>query len=255
MKSYFSRSLVIAASAFLLSFSVQSSSFAQGKEQGQQGSSNSQPLQFLQDQIDNIQLTPGPQGEKGDTGDPGAKGDTGDTGAKGDPGAPGMQGPPGPIGSAGELATIPAWKDATGAFIGFFGARGHAIRALPNGQSYALHLRETPHGMINRIDAPIKAHFELPVFLFLEPDCPDFAQPFMNADHGVRGVALGGVFNGTIFAPDLSTASMTAVASILSGASGAFECENVNDDINLALPVEERLPIFEPPFTVQAIGE
>jgi hypothetical protein len=95
MKSYFSRLLVIAASAFLLSFAVQSPSFAQGKGQGQQGSSNGQTFQVLQDQIDNIQLTPGPQGEKGDTGDAGAKGDTGDTGAQGEPGPPGMQGPPG----------------------------------------------------------------------------------------------------------------------------------------------------------------
>ena len=43
--------------------------------------------------IDGIELTPGPKGDKGDPGSPGAKGDKGDPGspgAKGDPGADGF---------------------------------------------------------------------------------------------------------------------------------------------------------------------
>jgi hypothetical protein len=67
----------------------------------------------LQNQINTIQLTPGPQGEqglkgdtgdtgpKGDTGDTGPKGDTGDTGPKGDKGDQGIQGIQGEIGPQG----------------------------------------------------------------------------------------------------------------------------------------------------------
>lgn len=65
----------------------------------------------LQQQIDNIELTPGPpgppgpKGDKGDQGiqglqgDPGPKGDTGDTGPKGDTGEQGPQGIPGQDGA------------------------------------------------------------------------------------------------------------------------------------------------------------
>ena len=83
--------------------------------------SNGQPfeelwaaIQELSDRIDNIQLTPGqqgdpgPQGPKGDTGDAGPmgpagpQGDTGDVGAKGDTGADGADGATGPQGLKGD---------------------------------------------------------------------------------------------------------------------------------------------------------
>ena len=52
-----------------------------------------QSIETLQNNLENIQLTPGPQGEKGDTGIQGPKGDKGDTGEqgpKGDKGADGL---------------------------------------------------------------------------------------------------------------------------------------------------------------------
>ncbi|MGB8215764.1 MAG: hypothetical protein WCE94_00520 [Candidatus Methanoperedens sp.] len=65
----------------------------------------------LQQQINNIQLTPGPQGLKGDTGATGATGAIGPQGPKGDTGA---QGPVGPTGANG--ATGPQGpQGATGA--------------------------------------------------------------------------------------------------------------------------------------------
>jgi len=72
----------------------------------------------LQSQIDNIQLTPGPQGPKGDKGEPGAQGPQGLTGAtgpqgpqgpqgiKGNTGSTGAQGPQGPQGPAGTPADM-----------------------------------------------------------------------------------------------------------------------------------------------------
>jgi len=63
-----------------------------------------QPFKALQEQIDqlkvqlqNIQLTPGPQGPAGPAGPAGATGATGATGGTGATGAQGIQGPPGMI--------------------------------------------------------------------------------------------------------------------------------------------------------------
>lgn len=58
--------------------------------------------------IEEIELTPGPQGEKGekgDTGPQGPKGDTGATGLKGDTGAAGPKGDTGATGAAGQRGT------------------------------------------------------------------------------------------------------------------------------------------------------
>lgn len=54
-------------------------------------------VEEIRTNVDNIELTPGPQGEKGDTGaagPAGAKGDKGDTGAAGKDGADGADGFP-----------------------------------------------------------------------------------------------------------------------------------------------------------------
>ena len=56
----------------------------------------------LQNNIDNISLTPGPKGDKGDKGDPGPKGDKGDTGDTGATGATGATGPKGDKGDKGD---------------------------------------------------------------------------------------------------------------------------------------------------------
>ncbi len=71
-------------------------------------------ITYVDQEIANIELTPGPQGESGPQGPAGPKGDTGDTGATGPqgpagadgqdgaPGGIGPQGPPGPKGDKGD---------------------------------------------------------------------------------------------------------------------------------------------------------
>jgi Collagen triple helix repeat (20 copies)/Thrombospondin type 3 repeat len=59
-------------------------------------------LTLLQDQVNNIQLIPGPAGPQGPPGVPGLKGDTGDIGPQGPPGVPGPAGPQGERGPPGE---------------------------------------------------------------------------------------------------------------------------------------------------------
>lgn len=59
-------------------------------------------LTLLQDQVDNIELIPGPMGPQGPPGVQGSKGDTGDTGPQGPPGVPGPAGPQGERGPAGD---------------------------------------------------------------------------------------------------------------------------------------------------------
>ncbi len=84
---------------FLLSFSEYA--FAQKKGNTQPGTSIPQQIQGLQNQIDTIELTPGPigpQGPQGEQGVQGVKGDTGDTGPKGPQGETGPAGPQGPSG-------------------------------------------------------------------------------------------------------------------------------------------------------------
>jgi hypothetical protein len=77
-------------------------------------------LQDLQNQIKNIQLTPGPQGPQGPPGPTGPTGATGSTGSqgiqgeKGDNGDPGTIGPMGPTGPRGATGPI-GMTGATGA--------------------------------------------------------------------------------------------------------------------------------------------
>ena len=64
------------------------------------------PFKYLQDQIDNIQLTPGLKGDKGDPGPQGIQGEQGLAGADGAPGLPGADGVQGPAGPQGEQGLI-----------------------------------------------------------------------------------------------------------------------------------------------------
>lgn len=73
-------------------------------------------LNHIEDVIAGIELTPGPQGEKGDTGAQGPKGDTGEQGPKGDKGDTGAKGDKGDTGAAG-AAGAKGDKGDTGAKI------------------------------------------------------------------------------------------------------------------------------------------
>ena len=77
-------------------------------------------LNHIEDGIANIELTPGPKGEKGDTGPQGIQGPKGDTGPqgiqgpKGDKGDTGQQGPAGEDGSdAKQITKVVINTDAT----------------------------------------------------------------------------------------------------------------------------------------------
>lgn len=86
-------------------------------------------VQRLDDRIDNVELTPGPQGEKGDTGLTGLQGEKGDTGDAGSDGAPGDDG----IGiSSYEIGDI-----GPGDGIVFFVSENgqHGLEAAPSDQS------------------------------------------------------------------------------------------------------------------------
>lgn len=63
--------------------------------------------------VDEIELTPGPKGAKGDKGEPGAAGKDGTDGAKGDKGDPGAAGAKGDPGAAGKdgFPTEAQWND------------------------------------------------------------------------------------------------------------------------------------------------
>lgn len=90
-----------------------------------------QQINDLQEQINTIELTPGPQGEQGiqgETGATGAMGPQGVQGTTGATGAQGLQGVAGPIGPQGETGTIGPQGDtgATGSQgeIGAIGLQG-----------------------------------------------------------------------------------------------------------------------------------
>lgn len=73
-------------------------------------------LNHIEEGIAGIELTPGPQGPKGDTGAQGPKGDTGEQGPKGDKGDTGAKGDKGDTGTAG-AAGAKGDKGDTGAKI------------------------------------------------------------------------------------------------------------------------------------------
>ena len=96
-----------------------------------QTSVEGEPFQDLQDQINNIQLIPGPAGPAGPAGpkgDTGLKGDTGPQGAAGDPGADGAAGSTGPKGDTGPQGDTGATGDT-----GPQGATGPAGPTGPEG--------------------------------------------------------------------------------------------------------------------------
>ena len=70
-------------------------------------------IAFVEQEIEKIEVTPGPKGEKGDTGPQGPqglKGDKGDTGLQGPQGERGLQGVQGPKGDKGDPGTT-SWND------------------------------------------------------------------------------------------------------------------------------------------------
>lgn len=71
---------------------------------------------YLQNQITHIQLTPGPQGPKGDTGPQGQQGIQGPVGPQGEQGPIGPSGPQGPAGPQGTQGG-PGNVDHSGGFI------------------------------------------------------------------------------------------------------------------------------------------
>lgn len=94
-------------------------------------------IRTLKTDLQNIELTPGPQGEKGEKGETGSQGPKGDTGEqgiqgpKGEQGEKGDTGAQGPKGDAGEQgpkgdtgATGPAGKDGSNGKDGATGATG-----------------------------------------------------------------------------------------------------------------------------------
>ena len=89
--------VTLALVSFVFMAVISSSAFADtdGKVPGK-------PFKYLQKQIDNIQLTPGPEGPPGPQGEVGTKGDIGDVGPKGDKGDQGIQGDKGNKGDPGE---------------------------------------------------------------------------------------------------------------------------------------------------------
>jgi len=99
--------LVLAIAAAFVAGTMTSTNFADAQK------SNGQPFQTLWDaiadlqtQIENIELTPGPQGEQGIQGPPGqdgADGQDGTNGIDGEDGAPGEQGPPGEDANATQI--------------------------------------------------------------------------------------------------------------------------------------------------------
>ncbi len=90
----------------------------------------------LKTDLQNIELTPGPQGEKGEKGDTGAqgpKGETGSQGPKGDTGEQGIQGPKGEQGEKGETGA--AGKDGAQGPKGDTGATGPEGPQGPKGDT------------------------------------------------------------------------------------------------------------------------
>jgi len=99
--------LAIIAVAFLAG-TITSSTFASAEKDDDGFGAFAKPfkkiwtaINHLQDEINNIHLTPGPQGPQGPAGPQGPQGDTGPAGADGATGPQGPAGPQGPQGPAG----------------------------------------------------------------------------------------------------------------------------------------------------------
>lgn len=92
--------IALLATVMVLAISISASplAFADKKDNGNPFQVVWDVIEDLQSQIDNIQLTPGPQGETGDTG---AAGETGAQGIQGLPGSDGLNGQDGTNGSDG----------------------------------------------------------------------------------------------------------------------------------------------------------
>jgi hypothetical protein len=91
--------------------------YAESGTQGKTFEALQQQIDELKQQIEEIQLIPGPKGdtgEKGDTGPQGIQGPQGETGTQGEQGLQGIQGEQGPQGPAGAIDVY----DANGQYLG-----------------------------------------------------------------------------------------------------------------------------------------
>lgn len=92
----------------------------------------------LQTELDNITLTPGPQGNQGPQGEPGPIGQAGADGANGKDGAPGSQGETGPKGDRGDVGPTGAQgARGTDGNPGATGPKGEAGATGPAGSQGA----------------------------------------------------------------------------------------------------------------------
>jgi hypothetical protein len=82
---------------------------------------------ILHQLIDNIQLTPGPQGPAGPQGEPGPMGPAGPQGPAGETGAQGPQGETGPAGPQGESGADPEARSAVCELYAMMGTQGPAF--------------------------------------------------------------------------------------------------------------------------------
>jgi len=98
----------VLGSLFLVALLASGLTFAKETPKGQPFQALRDAIANLQEQIDNIQLLPGPQGPQGEKGDKGDPGEQGPPGQKGDRGESGPMGPPGPaaLPGAGNIAFI-----------------------------------------------------------------------------------------------------------------------------------------------------
>ena len=124
-------------------------------------------ISTLKTDLNNIELTPGPQGPKGDAGEQGPKGDTGAQGPKGDTGATGPKGKDGSNGKDGATGATgpqgPAGKD---------GAQGPAGADGKNGTDGKTPIRGTDYWTEADI-AAINAYIDAKVAEILAAQTPE----------------------------------------------------------------------------------
>jgi hypothetical protein len=185
----------------------------------------------LQEQIDNIQLTPGPQGETGPQGPQGPPGPAGPAGPQGETGPQGPAGPQGETGPPGE-GCLNVY-DANDQYLGILldSKEGYITTIYIPSLDAITQLRRT--GRIVRDDAVS--------FYFESDDCTGTPYVDMPMLHFIQNSCIG------IYLPDLNNARTFIPGSSLSCYPSPEPCEPFTgtDQVHLAPVVD-----FEFPFTL-----
>jgi len=201
----------------------------------------------LQEQINNIELLPGPQGEQGEHGPMGPQGPQGEQGPIGATGLAGEQGPVGPQGDKGEHGedgddgSSLVLEDGNGQELGIF-------TSLSSGDNYSAYIPDIGRLMEFHSSPDYMIKLNLPIATFYYPQINCGGTPFIQLSPSFQNTVFEGAYESgdQLYKADLSTTPYTRTSKS-DKASLQGPCQNFGRTITKSVDIiPVSLPFTEP---------